>query len=108
MVEVVDGQIRIGPRSVGAALGPACFAHGDTDATVTDARLLAGVLDPDNYLGRDLKLDPARAGRTLLAHVGEPLSLPTHAATLAVLRVFEELTGAASQEDDLLCGSRAQ
>ena len=99
VVEVVDGAIQIGPRSVGAAPGPACFGRGGTDATVTDALLLVGVLDPDNYLGGQLKLDIARAERALVSHVAEPLSLSSaHAAALAVLRVFEEQAGAAVQE----------
>ncbi|WP_045875141.1 hydantoinase/oxoprolinase family protein [Pseudofrankia sp. DC12] len=95
VVAIVDGGIQIGPRSVGAAPGPACFARGGTYATLTDALLLVGALDPDNYLGGDLKLDLARAERALLTHVGEPLSLSAHAAALAVLRAFEEQVGAA-------------
>ncbi|CUU59162.1 N-methylhydantoinase A/oxoprolinase/acetone carboxylase, beta subunit [Parafrankia irregularis] len=98
VVEVVDGRIQIGPRSVGAAPGPACFARGGTDATVTDALLIVGALDPDNYLGGDLKLDLARAERALVTRVGEPLSIPAHAAALAVLRVFEEMAGSALKE----------
>jgi N-methylhydantoinase A/oxoprolinase/acetone carboxylase beta subunit len=98
VVEVVHGRIRIGPRSVGAAPGPACFARGGTDATVTDSLLLAGALDPDHYLGGDLKLDRARAERALGTRVGEPLSLSAHAAALAVLRVFEDQAGAAVKE----------
>jgi N-methylhydantoinase A/oxoprolinase/acetone carboxylase beta subunit len=94
VVEVVDGAIRIGPRSVGAAPGPACFGRGGTEATVTDALLLVGALDPDNYLGGDLTLDTDRAERALLAHIGEPLSLSAPDAALAVLREFEEQAGA--------------
>ncbi len=76
VVAVIDGEIRIGPRSVGAAPGPACFARGGSDATVTDALLLAGVLDADRYLGGDLKLDLAgpsgRSRPTSGSHWGFP------------------------------------
>ncbi|MCK9930584.1 hydantoinase/oxoprolinase family protein [Frankia sp. Mgl5] len=95
VVAVVDGEIQIGPRSVGAAPGPACFARGGTEATLTDALLLAGALDPDNYLGGELKLDLARAEQALVTHVGDPLSLSARAAASAVLRAFEEQVGAA-------------
>lgn len=98
VVEVVDGTIQIGPRSVGAAPGPACFGRGGTDVTVTDALLLVGVLDPENYLGGELKLDTARAERALVSHVGEALSLSAHGAALAVLRVFEDQAGAAVRD----------
>jgi N-methylhydantoinase A/oxoprolinase/acetone carboxylase beta subunit len=98
VVAVVDGEIRIGPRSVGAAPGPACFARGGTDATVTDALLLAGVLDADRYLGGDLKLDSARAERALAAHVAEPLGISASAAAVAVLRAFQDKEGAAARE----------
>ncbi|MEU5095026.1 hydantoinase/oxoprolinase family protein [Streptomyces sp. NPDC020996] len=98
VVEVVDGVVTIGPRSVGAAPGPACFGRGGTSATLTDALLLAGVLDGERYLGGDLKLDTARAERALSTHVGEPLGLSAPAAALAVLRAFEQLTGEALRE----------
>jgi len=98
VVAVVDGEIRIGPRSVGAAPGPACFARGGADATVTDALLLAGVLDADRYLGGDLKLDAPRAERALAAHVAEPLGISASAAAVAVLRAFQDKEGAAVRQ----------
>jgi len=98
VVAVIDGEIRIGPRSVGAAPGPACFARGGTDATVTDALLLTGVLDAERYLGGELKLDAARAERALATHVGEPLGISGIEAAVAVLRAFQEQEGAAVRE----------
>jgi N-methylhydantoinase A/oxoprolinase/acetone carboxylase beta subunit len=98
VVGVIDGEVRIGPRSVGAAPGPACFARGGTDATVTDALLVAGVLDADRYLGGDLTLDAARAERALATHVGEPLGVSAAAAAVVVLRAFQEQEGAAVRE----------
>lgn len=104
VVVVAGDQITIGPRSVGAAPGPACFGRGGTDATVTDALLVVGAFDPDSYLGGDLKLDIERAERALITHVGEPLGLSTQEAALAVLRVFEELAGAAVRERIVAAG----
>jgi N-methylhydantoinase A len=50
------GSVRVGPQSAGADPGPACYGHGGTAPTVTDAKLTAGVLDPDYFLGGRLRL----------------------------------------------------
>jgi hypothetical protein len=55
------GALRVGPRSAGAVPGPACYGRGGTDATVTDAVLVLGWLDPGQPLASDLRLDPAAA-----------------------------------------------
>src|SRR5581483_10057393 len=51
------GAIRVGPRSAGAAPGPACYGRGGTDATLTDALVVLGYLDPDHFLGGRMPLD---------------------------------------------------
>ena len=63
------GALRVGPRSAGADPGPACYGHGGTDPTVTDANLLLGYLGPDTVLGEDLELavEPAREALDELA-----------------------------------------
>lgn len=57
------GALRVGPRSAGAAPGPACYGQGGEEATVTDAALVLGWLDPNRPLADALRLDlrPARA-----------------------------------------------
>ena len=50
------GLLNVGPDSSGAQPGPACYAQGGTDPTVTDADLLLGFLDPDQFLGGEMKL----------------------------------------------------
>lgn len=81
--------IRIGPESVGAAPGPACFGRGGTVPTITDALLLAGVLDPDNYLGGELRLDPALAEKVIGAVIAEPLGLALGAAVQRMIVAYE-------------------
>jgi len=66
------GSVRVGPRSAGAVPGPACYGRGGTDPTVTDAKLTAGVLDPDYFLGGRVRLRPELADRALRT-LGEPL-----------------------------------
>jgi N-methylhydantoinase A/oxoprolinase/acetone carboxylase beta subunit len=55
------GLLKVGPESAGADPGPACYGLGGTEPTVTDADLLLGYLDPDNFLGGTMKLDVAAA-----------------------------------------------
>ena len=55
------GTLKIGPRSAGARPGPACYGRGGTEPTVTDVALLLGYLDPDQFLGGEMALDPAAA-----------------------------------------------
>ncbi|MBA2513138.1 MAG: hydantoinase/oxoprolinase family protein, partial [Solirubrobacterales bacterium] len=50
------GGLHVGPRSAGAEPGPACYGKGGTAPTVTDAKLLAGVIDPGYFLGGRLKV----------------------------------------------------
>ncbi len=55
------GTLQVGPRSAGAVPGPACYGQGGTEPTVTDANLVLGYLDADNFLGGARRLDLAAA-----------------------------------------------
>ncbi len=70
----VDAQNRlhVGPRSAGSNPGPACYGRGGTEPTVTDANLVLGRLNAENFLGGELKLDGGRA-RQALATLAAPL-----------------------------------
>jgi N-methylhydantoinase A/oxoprolinase/acetone carboxylase beta subunit len=57
------GLLRVGPESAGASPGPACYGAGGAQPTVSDANLLLGYLDPDNFLGGEMRLDTAAAQR---------------------------------------------
>ncbi len=59
------GLLKVGPESAGSAPGPACYGRGGTQPTVTDADLVLGLLDADNFLGGDMKLDRAAADRAI-------------------------------------------
>ena len=54
------GMLRVGPQSAGAKPGPACYGAGGVDATVTDANVVLGRIDPNNFLNGRMKLDKAR------------------------------------------------
>jgi N-methylhydantoinase A len=59
------GILHVGPESAGADPGPACYAKGGGAATVTDANLVLGCLDPGNFLGGRTRLDQAAAQRAV-------------------------------------------
>jgi len=81
------GAFRVGPRSAGAAPGPACYGRGGTEPTVTDAQVVLGRLDPDRFLGGDLQIDPELARRAIETHLAVPLGLSVADAALGVLRI---------------------
>ena len=60
-----EGVLKVGPGSAGANPGPACYGRGGDDATVTDAYLAVGILNPANFLGGAMRLDEARAHAAL-------------------------------------------
>ncbi len=57
------GDLRVGPASAGATPGPACYGRGGTHATVTDACVLMGILDPEAFADGQIQLDTAAARR---------------------------------------------
>ena len=70
----VDGRrLRIGPQSAGAAPGPACYALGGEEPTVTDADLVLGYLSPDRFLGGRMQLHADRAADAIKRRIGDPL-----------------------------------
>jgi N-methylhydantoinase A len=71
------GALRVGPQSAGADPGPACYGRGGTEATVTDAALVLGWLNPETPLASGLRLDPDAAHRALerlSRHAAVPLA----------------------------------
>jgi N-methylhydantoinase A len=67
------GLLKVGPESASSAPGPACYSRGGTQPTVTDADLYLGLLDPDHFLGGEMRLRPELAEgalETLGARIG--------------------------------------
>lgn len=81
------GAFRVGPRSAGAVPGPACYGKGGTEPTVTDAQVVLGRLDPEQFLGGDIKLDAALSQAAIREHIAEPLGLSLDDAALGILRI---------------------
>jgi len=84
------GLLRVGPDSAGSDPGPACYGRGGTDATITDADMALGYLDPDYFLGGAMSLDPAASDRALMEGVGKPLgSRSPQEAAWGIVKVIE-------------------
>jgi N-methylhydantoinase A/oxoprolinase/acetone carboxylase beta subunit len=75
IIKVVDGKVVVGPESVGGAPGPACFGLGGKEATITDAFLLSGLLDPASYFGGELRIDIERAKAVVADKIAKPLGI---------------------------------
>jgi 5-oxoprolinase (ATP-hydrolysing)/N-methylhydantoinase A len=90
------GLLRVGPGSAGADPGPACYARGGTEPTVTDANLLLGYYDPGFFLGGRMALDRDAAHRAL-AGLGTKLGLGTMATAWGVHRLVVENMAAAAR-----------
>lgn len=78
------GRFKVGPESVGAAPGPACFGRGGKKPTMTDVYLLSGWFDPETYFGGKLRIDATLAAAALREHVAGPARLKDDAALLAL------------------------
>ena len=81
------GRIGIGPESMGAQPGPACYGLGGDWATLTDINLLMGLIDPDGFANGEVQLDRCRAEAVVGREVAEPLSVDLAAAAVGVFRV---------------------
>ena len=81
-----DGLMKVGPISAGADPGPACYGHGGTEATVTDANLVLGRLSPGGLVGGRMALD-VDAARSALTTVAERLEFGVEQTALGVLGI---------------------
>ena len=83
----LGGILHVGPESAGALPGPACYGRGGEAATVTDANLVLGYLDPENFLGGERRLDRAAAERAV-DHIAAALRIERLAAAHGIHRVI--------------------
>ncbi len=81
------GALKVGPQSAGADPGPICYRGGGTEPTITDANVVLGRLDPDNFLGGQMKLDAEGAARGIAEKIAHPLKLDTVSAAQAIVEI---------------------
>jgi N-methylhydantoinase A len=78
--------VEVGPESAGSDPGPACYGRGGKLPTTTDANLVLGYLDPDNYAGGTIKVSRRRAERAIEEHIAKPTGLSMIDAAKAIKR----------------------
>ena len=109
-----SGSLRVGPQSSGAYPGPACYQLGGQDATVTDADVLLGYLNPQHLLAGDFPIDAELARRAITDNVARPLNMSdveaAHGIHLLVnsnmgraLRAVSSERGRDPRRFDLIC-----
>ena len=83
-------QIAVGPKSAGSDPGPACYGRGNEAATVTDADVVMGRIDPATFAGGKIELNPEKAATAIAACIGGPLDLANNIAAAGVDEIVNE------------------
>lgn len=91
------GLLRVGPKSAGAVPGPACYQRGGTDATVTDAAVVLGYIDPGFFLGGRMELD-VEAARLAINDIASRIEMSAEQAAFAIMTIAGEQMIKAIQE----------
>jgi len=81
------GVLKVGPRSAGADPGPACYARGGSEPTVTDANLVLGRINPEYFVGGEARLDRERAIAAIGERIARPLGMLVMEAAAGIIAV---------------------
>jgi N-methylhydantoinase A/oxoprolinase/acetone carboxylase beta subunit len=81
------GSLRVGPESAGSEPGPAAYGRGGERATVTDASIVLGYINPDYFAAGSLKLVPDLARKAIKEKIADPLGMSLEEAALGIHRV---------------------
>lgn len=84
------GRIQTGPESAGSEPGPACYQRGGARPAITDADLVLGKIDPDNFADGKIRLSVENARGAIASEVGERLNLDPQAAAFGIVEVVDE------------------
>ena len=90
---LLGSSLEVGPQSAGSMPGPACYDQGGQEPTVTDADLVLGYLNPENYLGGRMLLDPDLSEEAIRTKVAEPLGIDVLEAAVRIRRTVDARMG---------------
>jgi N-methylhydantoinase A len=90
-------RIVVGPDSAGSEPGPACYGRGGDQATVTDADVALGRIDPDGFAGGSIALDPAKAAAAIAKSVGAALDMKEQEAARGIAEIVDETMASAAR-----------
>ncbi len=99
-------RLEVGPQSAGSYPGPVCYNLGGTQPTTTDADLVLGYINPDNYFGGKMKLNKAAAERAIKTKIADPLGVSTVEAAALIKRIVDEKMASAIRKEVVLRGYR--
>ncbi|MDS0139950.1 MULTISPECIES: hydantoinase/oxoprolinase family protein [unclassified Amycolatopsis] len=91
------GLLKVGPRSAGSVPGPVAYGRGGEQPTVTDADLVLGYLDPDAFLGGEMRLRTDEVHKAVARDVGDPLDLDETGAAAGIIEVATASMAAAAR-----------
>ena len=90
---LLENSLEVGPLSAGAMPGPACYGRGGTEPTVTDADLVLGYIDPNNFHGGRMKLDKDLAHRAIREKIADPLGVDVPEAARLIKKIVDANMG---------------
>jgi len=85
--------LEVGPQSAGSMPGPACYDKGGKEPTVTDADLVLGLYNAENYLGGEMLLDIDLAKKAINEKIAQPLGIPVEEAAWRIRRMIDARMG---------------
>lgn len=91
--ELMGNTLEVGPHSAGSMPGPACYDQGGQEPTVTDADLVLGYLNPENYLGGSMLLDSDLSREVIQEKIADPLGIDVVEAALRIRRLVDARMG---------------
>lgn len=83
------GYLKVGPESAGSEPGPPCYGRGGVLPTVTDADVILGIIDPNQFLGGKMKLDVEKAREAMRIQVADPLGISIEEAAAGVKQIVD-------------------
>jgi N-methylhydantoinase A len=98
------GAFRVGPKSAGSTPGPACYGQGGVDPCVTDANVVLGRLDPEQFLGGDLPLHPEKSAKAIKEKIADKLNISVEEAALGILKIINNNMAMSIRENSVRKG----
>ena len=84
------GLLKVGPESAGADPGPACYERGNKYPTVTDANLVLGIINPDNFLGGRMQLNKDLSKKVIKEKIANKLKISLIDSALGIYKIVNE------------------
>lgn len=91
--ELMDNTLEVGPQSAGSMPGPVCYDQGGTEPTVSDADLVLGIYNPENYLGGEMLLDVDLAREAIDVKIAKPLGISVEEAAFRIRHLVDARMG---------------